>query len=121
MSERAIACSSGVIARAPLTATAIRLLLLLLTDVLYRRGDAVVRHWNLDPHRLFARVLLENFRAETRDPADDEQQPADHGRKTQIDEDRRERSIDVQRNRFDPIPNGVLERTREAHAVARKT
>src|SRR4029077_4585039 len=114
----ATACSSGVMTRTPPAATAMLPLLLDIFDRVDRRADAVVDHRNLDPHRFLAQVLFEALGADSRDAADDEDQAADERREAEVDENRRERAVDVPRDRFDRAANGLLERAREAHAVA---
>jgi len=58
-------------------------------------------------------MLFEDLGAQAGDAADDEQEPADRRRESQVDEDGGERAVDVQRDRFDAIANRVLERSRE--------
>src|SRR6267143_4890520 len=106
----ATACSSGVIVRVGAAATPTSL------SVLARR-DAVVRYRDLDAHRLLARVLLEHFGAQPGDAPDDEQQLADHRRQAEVDQDRGERAVDVQRDRPETLADRRFERPAEADAV----
>ena len=109
---RVMPASSGVIGRVPRSRAA--------TSVTFR-CSAVARRRRppeLDPHRLLARVFLEHFGAQSGDAADDEQELADQRRETEVDQDRRERAVDIQRDRLDALAHRRFEREREADAVA---
>src|SRR3954469_18020466 len=81
------------------------------------RGEAVVLHVELDPHRLLARVFLRDFRGESGDAADDEQEAAGRGSEAHVVENGGERAVDVHRQYLDPPRRLRLERFHEQHAV----
>ena len=87
----------------------------------FSRGDAVVGDVERDAHRLLARVFLEHLGAQPGDASDDEDQLADHRGEAEVDEDRGERAVDVQRDRFDLLGHRRFQRARETDAVASQT
>src|SRR5450631_3492345 len=71
--------------------------LAMLLDLPWRRS--VVGHRNANPHRFLSRVFLCHLGCETGDSSDDEDQFAERRRKSHIEKDRRERTIDIDRQR----------------------
>ena len=63
-------------------------------------------------------MLFEHLGTQSGDAADDEQQPSEHRRKAEIDQNRGQRAVDVERQRLDAVVHRGLERTSEADAVA---
>src|SRR4029077_9842692 len=62
-------------------------------------GRSVVSHRNANPHRFLSRVFLCHFGGQAGDSSDDEDQFAEGSRESHIEEDGRQRAIDIDRQR----------------------